>query len=838
MGESPLGNARVTAVLEDGVMLEAGAARSDLSVDQPAPPTELAIGHNLVDAVAAVASAPRGAEVGGLLAGTGATCSVVRPILNTIPSTHSAYVPDPEAYRRELANIHELGLRPIGWFHSHWEHGHRPSPADRPRVTSRHVSTDRLGRPPASSLVCSLVGRRAPGVACRTDCVMTISLVEVAERSLFTVPWVGESMTGVSSAPPPELPAETDLAWVAGPADQVVEALRPALRALMLAGRRPQTISVGGVLGSPASSHPWIVMDIEARSFVEVASLVVEGPPADATVVAEIVAAPEFHSAEVIRLLSLNEPADLAALTLAVELPASPQGTLLFDLPTTDDGRIVLWSTGSTTSQGAFSDLAEVAAVACESIAAQLEPVWALLTSPSVTGFGLLWLFDPANWIAEGWEFDDTEHTRAKRALERVGGRALYGIAGRDPIADFLGEQMDGVGSVGEQLTGWFPQARAKNLRTQVARLLATGSVVTPQRVDSWAGACWFDLILSRARLEVLRPPALPSPSVIVSAADEDEESCEFVTSRTNEDVTTLWLAVTGPDELRADLIGVAEGAPLDEVIAWELVQRPDEKDLLVVVAAPGVQITLPAVNPWWDWKIIRVQDRAMVPPAGQPIVIDALLAPFPIVLEVPIAAPLPPDQETPPDLPVEGIDPIGGEPMAMLFPTETGCRIEYPVYENGQRLGDPIFVAELEVNPLSGVDRYAFDVLLGLFPESPDFSGSIPMRRAARFTFWVSSMPLLKLTYSVLHPEIQFEYWLVPGDVELPRFGESLPTGIPLAFFLPPGVLTPGGAPHRGLRSARLRRVVDGRVGPARPPDRRRIRHSLPTASFPASGR
>ena len=326
--------------------------------------------------------------------------------------------------------------------------------------------------------------------------------------------------------------------------------------------------------------------------------------------------------------------------------------------------------------------------------------------------------------------------------------------------------------------------------------MLATGSIVTPQRVDSWAEACWFDLILEWARLEVLRPPALPSPSVIVSATDDDEESCEFVAGRTNEDVSTLWLAVAGPDELQADLIGIAHGAPLDEVIAWELIQRPDEKDLLVVVAAPGVQITLPAVNPWWDWQIIRVQDRALIPPWGQPIVIGALLAPFPIAIEVPTMPPLLPEEETPPDIPVDGVDPIGGEPIAMVYPSEFGCRIEYPVYENGQRLGDPSFVAELEVNPLSGVDRYAFDVLLGLLPPlTQGFSLSDPMHRAARFTFWLSSVPLLKLSYSVFATEIQFEYWLVPSDVELPRFGESLPTGIPLVgFHLPPGAMRPGG--------------------------------------------
>ena len=246
---------------------------------------------------------------------------------------------------------------------------------------------------------------------------MTINLDEVAERGLFTVPWVGESMTGVSSASPPELPADTDLAWVAGPADQVIEALRPALRALLLAGRRPQTISVGGVLGSPPSSHPWIVIDVEGRSFVEVASLGIDGVPANATVVAEVLATPEFHSAEITRLLSLNEPADLAALTLAVELPTSPEGTLLFDLPQTDDGRLVMWSSESTASNGPFGVLAEVAAIGCDSIAAQLEPVWALLTATTITGAGLLWLFDPANWFPEGWEFDDPERTRAQRAL-------------------------------------------------------------------------------------------------------------------------------------------------------------------------------------------------------------------------------------------------------------------------------------------------------------------------------------------------------------------------------------------------------------------------------------
>jgi proteasome lid subunit RPN8/RPN11 len=112
-------------------MLEVEPDRSVTGVDHLARPTALIIGANLVDRIGSLACDTQGAEVGGLLAGAGSRCHAVVPIVNTIPATHSAYVPSLEAYRSELANIYELGLSPIGWFHSHWARGHRPSPADR-----------------------------------------------------------------------------------------------------------------------------------------------------------------------------------------------------------------------------------------------------------------------------------------------------------------------------------------------------------------------------------------------------------------------------------------------------------------------------------------------------------------------------------------------------------------------------------------------------------------------------------------------------------------------------------------------------------------------------------
>ncbi|MBK9435834.1 MAG: hypothetical protein IPN52_12270 [Micrococcales bacterium] len=87
-------------------------------------------------------------------------------------------------------------------------------------------------------------------------------------------------------------------------------------------------------------------------------------------------------------------------------------------------------------------------------------------------------------------------------------------------------------------------------------------------------------------------------------------------------------LAVTGDSELVAWLINRWHGVQtIEDAVCWELIRKDDDKDELLVVAAPGVQISVPQdPNPWWEWTIVRVQDPALVPNWGERIMLDVLL--------------------------------------------------------------------------------------------------------------------------------------------------------------------------------------------------------------------
>lgn len=627
---------------------------------------------------------------------------------------------------------------------------------------------------------------------------------EAIGASLFRLPWPpGEVLSGSGAS------GGVDAAslgigdrQLASSADAHLGALLPLLRTLRLCGYRPEIVIIHSSHVAPSGWAMALYPGDGRYEMVDVADYPV---PAGSGCSVEVTCVPEFHARDLEDLVGWpDEPDDPVSwvpsdLSLAVDLGNPTATGLSFDLSTDAVG-----TAGFTATNDAV-DEAQIVAHLGDPIEAfighaldLLAAVWSAAFPLAPYGNGLCFLFDPHNWFSPNKQHPTGEHRRAARSLERVGSKALPDQDTQSAVRDFLESQVRGEGRVAEELSGWFPEARAKNLRHRVSRLMGYVSPgPSPDRVESWASAPWFDLIIEWIRWGAIEPPAVSSP--IESVSGVEEEFGEFVTSTLTADRTELTLRIDGPDAVVASMLYTPDGLVIEDVVTWELVQREDDKSILIVVASPGVQLSIPqGPNPWWDWEIIRVQDHALVPRWGDPIVVGAILAPFPIALEPRPPNPLPAAQAAPPGFDPDETEPTAGDPMVMVTPHATGCRLEYPVYENGQRPGPPMFVAELAVSATSAVDRYAFDALLGLSVGSITVmpGEDVALDRRVIFSFWLSSASLLKATWDTFNWIFtQFEWRHVPVGTDLPRFGARLPTSLlGTSFGVPTGTELPNG--------------------------------------------
>ncbi len=650
---------------------------------------------------------------------------------------------------------------------------------------------------------------------------MALSLLEEWGRGLFTLPGMGERIRGDPPAEPAGgWPEDFDPASLPTLAEEAVRVARPAIRALLLAGHRPLTATFVGLKATAD-----IVVDIGARSSASVGPGSVTGLDPAASVAVSFATVPMLNARSVFEAVYQvdvlgpatddREPVeptdvDVAGMSLAADLSGISGDGFELDLGRAEPGSVLIWGTG--TGSPPLAVLTESVAAFVHPVIARLASIYQAAAPLAPGGTGLLWLFDPSTWWSPDWTSADPQRERGKRALTRVGNRGLTGIGTELSHANFITGQVDGTGLVSGVLTGWFPKASARNLSRKAGRMLPVDDTITPELVDSWSDQCWLDHLLSWARWGVIQPPALPQADVDIGAGAGDiDEIGDWVTAVMNADRSQVALAVTGDSELVAWLINRWHGVQtIEDAVCWELIRKDDDKDELLVVAAPGVQISVPQdPNPWWEWTIVRVQDPALVPNWGERIMLDVLLAPFPIALEPRPDFELVAEQQAPPDLDPDNPTPTPVDPVVMVFPSPTGCRMEYPVYENGARAGDPYFVAELTVSETSGVDRYAIDALMGLtFDFGYDATVSRP--RITIVSIWASSDEVVDITYAV--PTFRFCQYhcrLTPDSTEMPRFGESHPVpqsdlvwpweenpgGVPLTMHLPAGVMAPDGS-------------------------------------------
>lgn len=650
---------------------------------------------------------------------------------------------------------------------------------------------------------------------------MALSLLEEYQRGLFTLPGLGERIQGdAPPAPSAGWPEGFDPSALPTLPEEAVRVALPAIRALLLAGHRPVATTFVGIKETAD-----VVVDLAGRSSSSAdAGSVPDLDPAATVAVCfntvPMLDAQDLHDAvyEVERLGPATEDrepveptgVDVAALSLAADLSGIVGDNFHLDLSAAGPGTVQIW--GVDAARPPLAVLSESVMAFVLPVAARLAATYEAAAPLSPGGTGLLWLFDPVMWWPAGWTSADPQKERGRNAVTRVGNRALAGIGTELDHQAFMIDQIDGSGLVSEVLTGWFPKASARNLSRKAARMLPIDDRITPELVDSWSADCWFDHLLAWARWGVIQPPALPAADVEVGdSGAEVQEVGDWVTCVMNADRTQVALAVTGDSEIVAWLVNRWHGVQtIEDAVCWELIRKNDDKDELLVVAAPGVQIKVPQdPNLWWEWTIVRVQDPALVPNWGERIMLDVLLAPFAIALEPRPDFELIAEQQVPPDLDPDNPTPTPVDPVVMVFPNRTGCRMEYPVYENGARAGEPFFVAELTVSETSGVDRFAVDALMGLTLDF-GYDATVSRPRITIVSIWVSSDEVVDVTYTVpTFRFCQFHCRLAPSSTQMPRFGESHPVpqselvwpwednpgGVPLTMHLPAGVMAPDGS-------------------------------------------
>jgi hypothetical protein len=484
----------------------------------------------------------------------------------------------------------------------------------------------------------------------------------------------------------------TEPAWDGGPGyGELVEAVRPALRAALLLGWRVHSIDLG-IGRSSGQSTDWASIELATLELVAATPLDVDKPfdgPNLHLGVAEIV---DLHG-------RLGDDGDYA---IPIDIPVFGAGELTDGVPA-----------GIADGVDAFVNdaLDELAPTVPD------DPV---LAAPRSNQQGLLWLLYTNHWrgLTEEAKFEAGAQTIALR---------------QDPTGFLMGELYgQSVAKPAAEL--WDHLALSVQARGEAHRLpqQARGRLPSMSWLDALSELVWRGAVIVDGLVEPADPPP-PIEALRFGAAEDDP-------------VTELTLSIWGGDAevtLRRWLTFDDEGHDtLTGSVAWDYVPGDDQqRPMVVVVAGRGVQIepdpevtltgrSVPpgsdeddeegpdtarvadgagaAVRPGglpWDLLIHRVQDDALVPAAGAKIDPVVLLGPS-------VIDPDPPLEHTGQDTT------LNPQPALLVVPKHDGVLLQFPARGTATPGNTPVEsvdiprVIELTIpDPTSGTSAWTADV-------------------------------------------------------------------------------------------------------------------------------
>lgn len=483
-----------------------------------------------------------------------------------------------------------------------------------------------------------------------------------------------------------------DPAWEGGPGyGELVEALRPVLRAVMLLGWLVHSIDLG-IGRSEGQSTEWTVIELATLELVPAVALDVDKPfdgPNLHLGVAEIV---DLHG-------RLGDEGDYA---IPIDIPVFGSD----DLP--DD------AVPAGLAEGVDAFVNE----ALDELAPTV-PTDPVLAAPRASQQGLLWMLYTNHWrgLTEEAKFEAGAQTVALRQdpMGFLMGQ-LYGQQVAKPAAEF-----------------WDHLALSVQARGEAHRLPQRARIRLPAMgwLDALTELMWRGAIIVDGLVEPAQPPQ-PIEAFRFDAAEGDPVTELTLSIWEGDAEITLRRWLTFDDEAHATLTGS---------VAWDYVPGDDQqRPTVVVVAGRGVQIvpdpeviltgrSVPAgreeeespetarigsgagwdaVRPGglpWDLLIHRVQDDALVPAAGAKIDPVVLLGPS-------VIDPDPPLRQTGQD------SLINPQPALLVIPKHDGVLLQFPARGTGTPGNTPVDsvdiprVIELTIpDPTSGTSAWTADV-------------------------------------------------------------------------------------------------------------------------------
>lgn len=503
-------------------------------------------------------------------------------------------------------------------------------------------------------------------------------------------------------------------------------------------------------------------------------------------------------------LSMVSEPL-LAVGVVALPNAASPDSSLAVPLPVlagtgwwTDDSFVYLGPLSAPAPSLAGGYVGSMDAFIEAVLAGAAAGVEEVPPSPD-SACGLVWLIDPAYWWADPVAMSTSLYVREMQASALEAKEAI--LADLTPQV-FLADQVSGVSTPRrqspiplfrsqqgqptlKQVLRWredksyLAPARANQFFTNLeglVRQLALTSLLPKETIDELRDEAWFGVLVTLVANGVLTPPAL---EVEVPGAEVTEP---IEAKRVDE--CTVEVTVLGQLTITMRLVRDAAGnhvfpsepsgedltilAPIRE-FTWDYLVPPDptRAPVFVVVAAPGVDVDVPAspAPVGWEPLVIRVQDAAVVPEWGTGVDPSLLLAPYEISPSGTQGFELVmPDQ--PP-----------AAPGLQVLPRPDGVSLAYPLYATGD--GVKLVGVNITLGPdaLGSPDeRFAWDVTY--YHDSR--AGFVLPDPTAHVSVWVTAGVTVEVVTTVPTElrdyRLQTEVWRVGDYADIPPFGSELP--------------------------------------------------------------
>lgn len=516
---------------------------------------------------------------------------------------------------------------------------------------------------------------------------------------------------------------------------RIIEAITPALRAVMLAGYRPWKIE----FGLDANDRVELILGAEPRINLATSATDINMWSSGNAAFTVLIHTFPYHAVDYER--EPTEP-DFFSHAMAVPTPSgqwgawgssTPSSAVMWrDLPDLE-WRIFQLSLLSIDPETGIAGGLSLGPA--QDLINDFTPALASAFSmgTGTQGRGLVWLYNPDNWF--GFPDDeDVQENLHQRVIKRIGGYALL-ETGSPNLEEFFRQQI--AGDMKAEAVLYAATDRRRRSRSRARRFLkhirkwaADDDAPLPPYPDNFDLAIetlgWTDLLFAMVESGFLIPGALPDTEKIVLGTDGSDEPITYeplIAQKPSENVvelrvfgsdgnfdieedgsydlyatvvrmTAFDMPVPDPSDIDAS-IGLRS---IESMCAWEYVPANSEnpKARLLIVAGPGVQID-EFESALVDVQILRKQDYGL-PPWGAPLRAGEIFQPIviPGVWPSTVTRPLNDDDE----------------PAWIIQPRVDGVLIH--LFSDLPGVSDGIDVAQITVSPDATIDVTLTDICSG----------------------------------------------------------------------------------------------------------------------------